>query len=65
MLASRACAVQMLEVARSRRMCCSRVWSAMRYAGCPCASTETPMRRPGIWRTYAFRVAKNAACGPP
>jgi hypothetical protein len=28
--ASRTCAVQMLEVARSRRMCCSRVCSARR-----------------------------------
>jgi hypothetical protein len=30
MTASRACAVQTLEVAFSRRICCSRVWSARR-----------------------------------
>lgn len=29
------CAVQMLEVALSRRMCCSRVCIAMRSAGLP------------------------------
>ena len=55
----------MLEVAFSRRMCCSRVCNAMRNAGRPRASTETPMIRPGVWRLYASRVAKNAACGPP
>ena len=60
-----ACAVQMFEVAFSRRMCCSRVASAMRYAGWPCASTDTPISRPGMCRTNAWRVAKNAACGPP
>ena len=32
MLASSACAVQMFDVAFSRRMCCSRVCSAIRYA---------------------------------
>ena len=26
---------------------------------------ETPMMRPGMWRTYSSRVAKKAACGPP
>ena len=65
MLASSTCAVQMLLVAFSRRMCCSRVWSAMRNAGRPCASTETPMIRPGAERLQAPRVAKKAACGPP
>ena len=65
MLASSACAVQMLDVAFSRRMCCSRVCSAMRYARLPCASTDTPMMRPGACRTCFSRVAKNAACGPP
>ena len=57
--------MQMFDVALSRRMCCSRVASAIRYAVCPWASTDTPMMRPGIWRTYAVRVAKNAAWGPP
>ena len=65
MLASSACAVQMFDVAFSRRMCCSRVCSAMRYAVLPCASTDTPMMRPGAWRTCFSSVAKNAACGPP
>ena len=54
----------MFDVAFSRRMCCSRVCSAIRYAGWPLASTDTPMMRPGACRTYASRVAKNAACGP-
>ena len=36
----------MLEVALSRRMCCSRVCRARRYARRPSASTETPTRRP-------------------
>ena len=65
MTASRTCAVQMLLVAFSRRMCCSRVWRAMRNAGWPCRSTEIPMMRPGVERRNASRVAKNAACGPP
>mmetsp|Transcript_17567 Transcript_17567/g.44706 ORF Transcript_17567/g.44706 Transcript_17567/m.44706 type:complete len:216 (+) Transcript_17567:2201-2848(+) len=65
MLASSACAVQMLLVALSRRMCCSRVCIAIRNAGLPCASRDTPMMRPGMLRLYSSRVAKNAACGPP
>ena len=48
--ASSTCAVQMLEVAFSRRICCSRVCSARRMAGLPAASTETPTSRPGISR---------------
>src|SRR5215212_3711964 len=59
------CAVQMLLVAFSRRMCCSRVWSAMRSAGRPSASRDTPMMRPGSARLYSSFVAKYAACGPP
>lgn len=54
-------AVQMLEVALSRRMCCSRVCMAMRNAGAPDASTLTPMMRPGISRLYSSEVAKKAA----
>ena len=57
--------MQMLLVARSRLMCCSRVWIAMRSAGSPAESRLMPMRRPGILRTCSFFVAKNAACGPP
>src|SRR6266568_4765246 len=61
MLASNACAVQMLLVAFSRRMCCSRVPSARRSAGLPRESLDTPTMRPGIWRLNSSRVAKNAA----
>ena len=49
--ASRTCAVQMLLVAFSRRMCCSRVCKAKRYAGRPSASTLTPTNRPGSERS--------------
>ena len=45
--ASRTCAVQMFEVAFSRRMCCSRVCSAKRKPGVPSRSLETPTSRPG------------------
>ena len=55
-------AKQMLELAFSRRMCCSRVCSAMRRL-LPRASTDTPMMRPGTERLCSSRVAKNAACG--
>ena len=48
--ASSTWAVQMFEVAFSRRICCSRVCNAMRNAVLPCASTDTPMIRPGVWR---------------
>ncbi len=64
-MASNAWAVQILEVAFSRRMCCSRVCSARRSATAPCASRETPTSRPGISRLSASRVARKAACGPP
>src|SRR5438046_7476192 len=50
LLASSACAVQIFDVAFSRRICCSRVWSDIRYAVLPCASIETPMIRPGACR---------------
>src|SRR3546814_7942926 len=50
--ASSTCAVQMLDVAFSRRMCCSRVWSASRVAGLPRLSMETPTSRPGMERLY-------------
>ena len=58
--ASSTCAVQMLDVAFSRRMCCSRVCNASRIAGCPAASSDTPTSRPGMCRLNASRVAKNA-----
>ena len=57
--------MQILLVALSRRMCCSRVWRVRRRAGLPAASFETPTRRPGRRRLCSSRVAKNAACGPP
>ena len=60
MTASSTCAVQMLLVAFSRRMCCSRVCSASRSAGRPAASTDTPTSRPGRLRLYSSRVARNA-----
>ena len=65
MFASNACAVQMLDVAFSRRMCCSRVCIAIRRACLPWLSMETPITRPGMVRLNASLVAKNAACGPP
>ena len=64
-LASNAWAVQMLLVALSRRMCCSRVCNVSRRAGRPFASLDTPTIRPGRRRLYLSRVAMNAACGPP
>ncbi len=42
--------MQMLLVALSLRMCCSRVWRERRSAGFPCASLEMPINRPGIDR---------------
>ena len=50
MLASSTWAVQMFEVAFSRRMCCSRVCRARRSAGRPSVSVLTPTRRPGSAR---------------
>ncbi len=48
MFASNACAVQMLLVAFSRRMCCSRVCNARRKAGLPSASLwKRATMRPG------------------
>ena len=51
--------VQMFEVALSRRMCCSRVESVSTKPRRPSASTVSPHRRPGIWRTYLVRVANS------
>ena len=63
--ASSTWAVQMFEVAFSRRICCSRVCRARRIAGWPAASWLTPTRRPGMWRLKLSRVAMKPACGPP
>ena len=38
---------------------------AMRSAGLPSVSRDSPMMRPGSRRLNSSRVAKNAACGPP
>ena len=65
MLASNACAVQILEVAFSLLICCSLVCSAIRSARLPCASMLTPIKRPGIPLLKSSLVAKKAACGPP
>jgi hypothetical protein len=51
--------VQMLLVAFSRRMCCSRVDSVSTKPRWPAASTVSPQRRPGIWRVSASRQAKS------
>ena len=50
MIANNNCSVQILEVSFSRSICCSLVWSAIRSAGFPWASCETPIIRPGIFR---------------
>src|ERR1039457_3297405 len=47
--------VQMLEVAFSRRMCCSRVASVRQNARLPRESTVCPTSRPGIWVLLARR----------
>ena len=65
MLASSTCAVQMFDVAFSRRMCCSRVCRASRSAGRPAVSVLTPTMRPGIARAADSRAVRKAACGPP
>ena len=65
MFDSKACAVQILLVAFSLRICCSLVCKAMRKQRLPCASIVTPIIRPGIVLLNSSFVAKNAACGPP
>ena len=61
--ASSTCAVQMFDVAFSRRMCCSRVCRARRWAGRPAASTDTPTRRPGIERRRSVAGGEEAGVG--
>src|SRR5205823_604923 len=63
--AHRPALVQMLEVAFSRRICCSRVLSVSTKPRLPSASTVSPTSRPGIWRTYLSRVANRPTYGPP
>ena len=57
--------VQMLLIARSRRMCCSRVWRVMQNARRPSTSRVSPITRPGIFRTSSSRHAKIPMRGPP
>ncbi len=56
--AHRASLEQILEVARSRRMCCSRVWSVRTNARFPSLSTVAPASRPGIFRRNFLVLAK-------
>ena len=60
-----ACEVQMLWVAFSRRMCCSRVCSASTKPRRPSASVVSPAIRPGIRRRCSSVAAKNPNEGPP
>ena len=66
MLASSTCAVQMFDVAFSRRMCCSRVCSARRSAGPPggVGADADDAARAGRGPRARW-AAMNAACGPP
>ena len=57
--------VQMLEVAFSRRMCCSRVESVRQKARRPSASCVSPTSRPGICRWCSVRQARKPRSGPP
>ena len=61
MIDSNACAVQILLVAFSRLICCSRVWSAILKAWSLFLSTETPINLPGIALLNSSFVAKKAA----
>src|SRR5438034_2355218 len=54
-----------LDVAFSRRMCCSRVASVRTNPRLPLRSVVWPTSRPGIWRTYCSRVAITPQYGPP
>ena len=55
----------MFEVAFSRRMCCSRVWSVSTNPRLPSTSLVSPAIRPGIRRISASVAAKNPNDGPP
>ena len=55
----------MLWVAFSRRMCCSRVWSASTNPRRPSASSVSPAILPGIRRRCASVAQKNPNDGPP
>ena len=55
----------MLEVAFSRRICCSRVESVSVNALFPSESVVSPTIRPGMERTKERREAKKPTWGPP
>ena len=63
--ANRPWLVQMLLVAFSRRMCCSRVCSVSTQQRLPLRSTVWPTSRPGILRTNSSRQAMMPRYGPP
>ena len=58
-------AVQMLLVAFSRRMCCSRVCSVSTKPRRPSTSRVSPAMRPGMRRMCASLAAKKPNDGPP
>ncbi len=64
-VAMRPVLVQMFEVARSRRMCCSRVCKVRTKPRRPSLSTVSATSRPGSRRRCSFFAAKNPSAGPP
>ncbi len=56
--------VQMLDVAFSRRMCCSRVARVRTKPLLPSTSTPCPTSRPGMLRMYAFLRGEHAQSRP-
>src|SRR5262245_64909837 len=55
--------VQILEVAFSRRICCSRVARVNTNPRCPSVSTVSPTKRPGLLRTNFFWQAEETKPG--
>ncbi len=58
-------AVQMLWVARSRRMCCSRVCRVSTKPRRPSTSRVSPAMRPGMRRRCSSVAAMKPKEGPP
>lgn len=65
MLARRAWAVQMFDVAFYLLMCCYLVWRAILKANLLSASIDRPIILPGIFLTFFSRVEKKPEYGPP
>jgi len=63
--AQRASLEQILEVAFSRRICCSRACRVRTNPLLPFLSVVIPTIRPGIRRTNLSRQAKKPRYGPP